>query len=87
MKKTYKYRLLGNKPTLSRADEWLLLCRRLYNIALAQRIYIYRCNRQTISCYDQCKQLPELKEAFPEYQSVGAPLAILKQCVENQKYV
>ena len=24
MKKTYKYRLLGNKPTLSRADEWLL---------------------------------------------------------------
>jgi putative transposase len=72
MRKTYKYRLLGNKTTLSKADEWLLLCQRLYNIALAQRIYIYRYTGQTISCYDQCKQLPELKETFPEYQSVVA---------------
>jgi putative transposase len=72
MRKTFKYRLLGNKTTFSKADKWLLLCRRLYNSALEQRIYIYRYNRQTISCYDQCKQLPELKEAFPEYQSVGS---------------
>jgi len=72
MRKTYKYRLLGNKATFSRADEWLLLCQRLYNIALEQRIYIYRYNRETISCYAQSKQLPELKEAFPEYQLVGA---------------
>jgi len=72
MRKTYKYRLLGNKTTFNRTDEWLLLCQRLYNIALEQRIYIYRYNRKTISCYDQCKQLPELKETFPEYQSVNA---------------
>jgi putative transposase len=72
MRKTYKYRLLANKPTFSRASEWMLLCQRLYNIALEQRIYIYRYNRETISCYAQSKQLPELKEAFPEYQLVGA---------------
>jgi putative transposase len=72
MRKTYRYRLLGNKTTFSRADEWLLLCQKLYNTALAQRIYVYRYTRQTISCYDQCKQLPELKQAFPEYQSVIA---------------
>jgi putative transposase len=72
MRKTYKYRLLGNKTTFSRADEWLVLCQRLYNIALEQRIYIYCNSRQTISCYDQSKQLPELKEAFPEYQLVGS---------------
>jgi putative transposase len=72
MRKTYKYRLLGNKTTFSRADEWLLLCQKLYNIALEQRIYIYRYNRKTISCYAQSRQLPELKEAFPEYQLVGA---------------
>ena len=72
MRKTYKYRLLGNKTTFSKADEWLLLCQKLYNIALEQRISIYRYNSKTISCYDQSKQLPELKEAFPEYQSVGA---------------
>jgi putative transposase len=72
MRKTFKYRLLGNKATFSRADEWLVLCQRLYNMALEQRIYIYRNNRQTISCYDQSKQLPELKEAFSEYQLVGS---------------
>jgi putative transposase len=72
MRKTYKYRLLGNHATFTRADEWLQLCQRLYNIALQQRIYIYRYNKKTISCYDQSKQLPELKEAFPEYRLVGA---------------
>jgi putative transposase len=59
-----------------KADEWLLLCQRLYNIALAQRIYIYRYNRKTISCYTQSKQLPELKEAFPEYQLVGSQVLL-----------
>ncbi len=72
MRKIYKYRLLGNKTTFSKADEWLLLCQRLYNIALEQRIYIYRYNKKTISYYAQSKQLPELKEAFPEYQLVGS---------------
>jgi putative transposase len=72
MRKTYKYRLLGNNAIFARADEWLALCQRLYNLALEQRIYIYRCNKKTISCYDQSKQLPELKEAFPEYRLVGA---------------
>ena len=72
MRKTYKYRLLGNKTTFSKADEWLLLCQRLHNIALEQRIYIYRYNKKTISYYAQSKQLPELKEAFPEYQLVGS---------------
>jgi transposase len=77
MRKTFKYRLLGNKATFSRAAEWLLLCQRLYNIALAQRIYIYRYNRKTISCYDQSKQLPELKEAFPEYQLVVVVVVVV----------
>ncbi len=76
MRKIYKYRLLGNKTTFSKADEWLLLCQRLYNIALEQRIYIYRYNKKTISYYAQSKQLPELKEAFPEYQSVGSQVLL-----------
>jgi putative transposase len=76
MRKTFKYRLSGNKLTFSRADQWLMLCQRLYNIALEQRIYIYRNNRQTISCYDQSNQLPELKEAFPEYKIVGSQVLV-----------
>jgi putative transposase len=72
MKKTFKYRLLGNKITFDNADEWLLLCRRLYNVALEQRICAYKQNKKTISYYTQSKQLPELKETFPEYRAVGA---------------
>jgi putative transposase len=81
MKKTYKYRLLGNKQTFAKADGWLLLCQRLYNVALEQRISIYRQNKSSISCYSQIKQLPELKEAFPEYQEVGAQ--VLQDVIER----
>ena len=72
MKKTFKYRLLGNKQAFANADKWLLLCQRLYNAGLEQRIAIYQQNKGCISCYDQIKQLPELKVAFPEYCDVGS---------------
>ena len=35
MKLTYKYRVYANKETLEHASQWLELCRRLYNTALA----------------------------------------------------
>jgi len=72
MKKTFKYRLLGNRKSFGKADNWLMLCRRLYNTALEQRIVIYRQNKDSISCYDQINQLPELKVDFPEYSDVGS---------------
>ena len=72
MRKTYKYRLLGNKAMFRTADTWLLLCRRLYNAALEQRITIYRQDKSSISCYSQMKQLPELKADFPEYGDIGS---------------
>jgi putative transposase len=81
MKKTFKYRLLGNKQTFTNADAWLLLCRRLYNAALEQRIGIYRQGKKTISCYSQINQLPELREAFPEYQRVGSQ--VLQDVIER----
>ena len=72
MKKTYKYRLLGNKTVFGNAVNWLELCRHLYNAGLEQRIVAYSQNKGRISCYDQIKQLPELKVAFPEYSDVGS---------------
>ncbi len=74
MKKTYKYRLLGNKQTFVKADNWLMLCQRLYNVALEQRIGIYHQRKETISCYDQINQLPELRAEFPEYREVGSQI-------------
>ena len=72
MKKTYKYRLLGSKLSFFNADGWLMLCQRLYNVALEQRISIYRQNKGSISCYSQVNQLPELRASFPEYRDVGS---------------
>ena len=81
MRKTYKYRLLGNKQTFAKANNWLILCQRLYNVALEQRISIYRQNKSSISCYSQMNQLPELKAEFPEYQAVGSQ--ILQEVIER----
>jgi putative transposase len=72
MRKTFKYRLQGNKAVFAKAETWLYLCRYLYNSALAQRISIYKQNKGRISCYAQMKQLPELKKQFPEYAELNA---------------
>jgi len=72
VKKTFKYRLLGNTETFVKADNWLMLCRRLYNAGLEQKIIAYRQNKGHISCYDQINQLPELRAEFSEYRDVGS---------------
>jgi len=72
MKKTYKYRIHANQKTLANAEQWLWLCRRLYNAALEQRITAYKRGRHTLSAYDQSNELPDLKAAFPEYKDVGS---------------
>lgn len=72
MRKTFKYRLLGDEEVFSKAERWLALCQGLYNVALEQRIVIYRQDKGSISGYDQQNQLPELKTEFPEYKNVGS---------------
>jgi len=81
MKKTYKYRLNGNNIAYSNADNWLELCRKLYNVALEQRIIIYRQNKGRISCYNQIRQLPELKREHGEYLVVDAQ--VLQSVIER----
>ena len=86
MKKTFKYRLSANNKTLQQANGWLDLCRNLYNIALEQRIIIYKQNKSSISCFDQIKQLPDLKKAFPEYKEIGSQ--VIQEVLErlNKSY-
>jgi len=72
MRKTFKYRLLDNRGSFGRADNWLNLCRNLYNCALEERITAYKQNRIVVSSYSQINELPELKVAFPEYRVVDA---------------
>jgi len=72
---------MGNTQTFANADEWLLLCQRLYNVALEQRITVYRQSKATISCYSQINQLPELRAEFPEYAEVGSQ--VLQEVLER----
>lgn len=81
IKRTYRYRLLGGGETFERASQWLGLCRRLYNAGLEQRIVAYKHNGVPLSCYDQMKELPELKVAFPEYSDVGSQ--VLQEVLER----
>jgi putative transposase len=81
MKKTFKYRLLGDRQAFSQADKWLRLCRDLYNSALAERVYAYKGQRVSLSSYSQIKELPELKVALPEYSDVGSQ--VLQDVIER----
>ena len=72
MKKTFKYRTKLNQKTLEKAENWLSLCRQLYNDYLEQRIIAYKTEKKSISCYDQIKQLPQLKKTNPEYKQVNS---------------
>jgi len=72
MKKTFKYRIKSNQETLKNVEVWLSLCRRLYNDYLEQRITTYQIKKKSISQYDQIKQLPQLKKAFPEFKQVNS---------------
>ena len=70
MTRTFKYRIYPNKKQIQKLLSDIELCRRLYNIALEQKIFAYKQSRKSVSCYEQINQLPELKESFPEYKSV-----------------
>ena len=43
-------------------NEWLDICRKLYNYFLQQRKELYEETSSVISCYNQMKQLPKMKE-------------------------
>lgn len=72
MRKTFQYRAIINKQTEANCLQWLEICRILYNLALEQRISIYRQYGKSISYFTQQKQLPELKREFLEFKAIGA---------------
>ena len=77
MRRTFLYRAKLNKATEANCNQWLETCRILYNLALDQRISIYKQHGKSISAVTQMSQLPELKEAYPEFKAVGS------QCMQD----
>ncbi|MGA9405982.1 MAG: transposase [Bacteroidota bacterium] len=77
MRRTFQYRAILSETTEANCVLWLEQCRTLYNLALEQRIMVYRQSKKSLSLYTQQKQLPELKESFPDFACVGS------QCLQD----
>jgi putative transposase len=81
MRKTFKYRIYANKETTAKAEQWLELCRNLYNCALANRVYAYKMQKVSVSSFTQINELPTIKQDNPEYLSVGSQ--VLQEVLER----
>ena len=70
--RTYKFRLYPNQEQVAKFESWLDLSRELYNAGLQERRDAWKLNRVSISFYDQCKQLPEIKQIRTELKEVNS---------------
>jgi putative transposase len=71
-RKTFKYKL---KPTLEQErmlERTLMLCRHVYNAAVAERREAWRLRGVTVNSYQQKAELPDIKAAMPEYAEVNS---------------
>ena len=67
--KAYKFRLYPSVDQEKLLNNQLNLCRELYNAFLQQRIYACRSGKH-VGYNHQAMEMPELKNAFPEYRSI-----------------
>ncbi len=71
---TLKLRKSANTETLVNV---LWRCRVLYNAALEERIGAWRLCRKSLSFYDQCKELTEVRASEPAYADLDATMTRL----------
>lgn len=62
--KTYKFKLKPTEKQILRMDSWIHTCRNIYNIALQERIEVYKAVKKSVSQYEQYNQLPQIKKEF-----------------------
>ena len=67
--KAYKFRIYPSDAQIRVLESTLNLCRSLYNAMLQQRIYAYKSGKKA-NYNSQQDEIPELKNAFPEYRGV-----------------
>src|SRR5690349_11154185 len=68
--KAYKFRIFPTRAQQTKFEQTLEVCRELYNAALDERRSAYKMCHVSISFFDQCEQLPAIKEVRPELCSV-----------------
>ena len=70
MQKTLQYRLYPTKSVKRILENQLSECCFIYNFCLSVRKTTYEQTDKSLNYYDFAKQLPDLKEAFPELKQV-----------------
>jgi putative transposase len=70
--RAFSYPLHPTKAQETALERILVLCQRLYNGALEERIGAWRLAKETLSLYDQQVELTELRAQDPEYDQVSA---------------
>jgi putative transposase len=73
MLRAYKFRAYPSQEQIIRFEKTLGSCCYLYNSALEERKYAYQA-RRSLKCYDQIKELPELKKTLPEYGEIHSQI-------------
>ncbi len=75
-RKSFKYRVEANQQTIKIAEGWLFLCCDLYNACLEQRNMVYSQNKNFISSFAQMRELPSIKNEFPEYKDINSQVLV-----------
>ncbi len=72
VRKTYKYKLKLTRRQEQLLERTLMLCRHIYNAAISERREAWRMCGVSVSYYQQKAELPDIKEAIPEYSEVNS---------------
>jgi putative transposase len=80
-RKTYLFRLYPTHKQSNMLEQWLGLCRQLYNAALDERTSAYRMAGVSLSYEHQCAELPECKHVRPDLHDV--PSQVLQDVVKR----
>lgn len=72
MRLCYKFRLSPTKQQTEALNHSLDLLRDIYNGGLQERRDAWKLNRVRVSCFDQIKQVPDIRKLNPDYLDVQA---------------
>lgn len=72
MRLSYKYRIYPTKSQTEKLDHSLDLLRDIYNAGLQERRDAWRMNRIHVTCFDQIKQIPDIRRLNIDYLDIQA---------------
>lgn len=75
MVRTHEIRLYPTPMQEVLLDRWCVLASRIYNAALEERVVVYRNEGRSLSYYDQCKELTDIRACDREQAELPVGVA------------